>query len=172
VIIRDERPQDFDAIRALVEAAFRAPNPHGKADYIPTEHLLVDGLRNAGALTLALVAEDDGAIIGHIAFSPVLIDGRSLEWHGLAPVAVRPDRQNGGIGGDLVREGLARLAALGSKGCVVLGNPEYYQRFGFAAHPELRLDGVRPRYFMARSFGGKLPSGVVTYHHAFSEFAH
>jgi putative acetyltransferase len=171
MIIRDERAQDFDAIRTLVEAAFRAPNPHGKANYVPTEHLLVDSLRDVGALTLALVAEDDGAIIGHIAFSPVLIDGRSLEWHGLAPLAVRPDRQNCGVGGNLVREGLARLAALGSKGCVVLGNPAYYQRFGFAAHAELCLNGVPPRYFMVRSFGDKLPRGVVTYHHAFSEVA-
>jgi putative acetyltransferase len=171
MIIRDERAHDGGEIRALVEAAFRAPNRHAKADYTPTEHLLVDRLRAAGALTLSLVAEEGGALVGHIAFSPVLIDGRSLEWHGLAPVAVRPDRQNGGIGGKLVREGLARLVASGSKGCVVLGNPAYYQRFGFAAHSDLRLDGVRPQYFMARSFGDRLPNGWVTYHEAFSEFA-
>jgi putative acetyltransferase len=168
VIIREERAEDFDAIRAMVEGAFRAPNPRGKADYLPTEHLLIDALRRARALTLALVAEDSGTILGHIAFSPVLIDSRSLGWHGLAPLAVHPDRQNGGIGGRLVREGLTRLAALGSKGCVVLGSPSYYGRFGFAAHAALRLQGVPRQNFMSLSFGESLPSGVVTYHDAFA----
>jgi putative acetyltransferase len=169
VIIREERAADFDAIRAMVEAAFRAPNPHGKADYVPTEHLIIDALRRARALTLALAAEDGGTIVGHIAFSPVLIDRRPQGWHGLAPLAVHPDRQCAGIGRSLVREGLARLAALGSKGCVVLGSPSYYSRFGFAARAELSLMGVPPQYFMAQSFGDSLPSGVVTYHDAFAE---
>jgi putative acetyltransferase len=171
VIIREERAADVAAIRALVEAAFRAPSPHGKADYIPTEHLIVEALRDAGALTVALVADDAGAIIGHIGFSPVLIDGRSQGWHGLAPLAVRPDRQNAGVGASLVREGLARLAAMGSNGCVVLGSPRYYVRFGFAVHPELRFAKAPPQYFMAQSFGNALPKGVVTFHDAFAAAA-
>lgn len=169
MIIREERAEDFDAIRALVEAAFRAPNPHGKPDYVPTEHLIVDALRRTGALTLALVAEDSGTIIGHIAFSPVLIDSRSQGWHGLAPLSVHPAHQNRGIGRRLVREGLSRLAALNSKGCVVLGSPRYYGRLGFTARAELHLAGVPSQYFMTLSFGDSLPSGVVTYHNAFAE---
>jgi putative acetyltransferase len=168
VIFREERVEDIDAISAVVEAAFRTANPHGTGDYIPTEHLMVDALRSGGALTLGLVAEDGGAIVGHVAFSPVLIDGRSQGWHGLAPLAVRPDRQKGGIGAGLIREGLVRLAAVGSKGCVVLGDPGYYSRFGFAAHAQLRLEGVPPQYFMAQSFGDPVPGGVVTYHDAFT----
>jgi putative acetyltransferase len=169
VIIRQERAADFGAIRVVLETAFRAPNPHGKADYVPTEHLIVEALRRADALTLALVAEDAGTIVGHVALSPVLIDRRLQGWHGLGPLAVHPDRQNVGIGGQLVRDGLARLAALGSKGCVVLGSPNYYRRFGFESHAELRLEGVPAQYFMAQSFGDRLPRGWVTYHHAFAK---
>ena len=169
MIVRAERVADVAAIRAMVEAAFRVADPHGTAGYIPTEHLMIDTLRRSGALTLGLVAEDGGTIVGHIAFSPVLIDGRPQGWHGLAPLAVRPDRQNHGIGSGLVREGLTRLAALGSNGCVVLGDPNYYGRFGFAARAGLRFEGAPPQYFMAQSFGGRLPVGVVTYHQAFSQ---
>jgi putative acetyltransferase len=168
VIVRDERVADIDAISAMVEAAFRGANPHGTGDYIPTEHLMIAALRRDGALTLGLVAEDGGTIVGHVAFSPVLIDSQAHGWHGLAPLAVRPDRQKGGIGAGLVREGLVRLAASGSKGCVVLGDPSYYGRFGFAPHARLRLEGVPPQYFMAQSFGDGIPSGVVTYHDAFT----
>ena len=167
-MIRPECAEDFDAIRALIASAFQTTGPSGRSDQVPREHGLVDALRRARALSLSLVAEDAGSIVGHIAFSPVLIDGRALGWHGLAPVAVRPDRQNAGIGGRLVREGLARLASLRSEGCVVLGNPTYYGRFGFAARSELRLEGVPPQYFMAQSFGGVIPTGVVTYHNAFA----
>jgi putative acetyltransferase len=168
VIVRQERVEDIDAVGAVVEAAFRGANPHGKGEYIPTEHLMIAVLRRDDALTLGLVAEDGGTIVGHIAFSPVLIDGRSQGWHGLAPLAVRPDRQRTGIGASLVREGLVRLTASGSKGCVVLGDPNYYSRFGFGPHAQLRLEGVPPQYFMAQSFADAVPSGVVTYHDAFT----
>ena len=166
MLIREEREGDFAAIRLVLAAAFR---DHPYSDQ--REHFLVDALRGAGALTVALVAEEDGEIVGHIAFSPIQIDGRLQGWYGLGPVAVHPHRQRAGIGQALVRAGLVRLANLRAGGCVLLGEPAYYGRFGFAVHPQLRLEGVPPEYFMALAFGSTYPSGAVTYHGAFSEVA-
>lgn len=164
--IRLEQPGDADAIRALTTEAF-ATAPHSSG----TEAAIVDGLRAAGALTLSLVAvEDDeksGEILGHVAFSPVTIDGAARGWFGLGPVSVRPGRQRGGIGSDLIREGLRRLRERGAAGCVLLGDPAYYGRFGFANDPALVLEGVPPDYFMRLGFGAELPAGTVRYHAAF-----
>ena len=120
-----------------------------------------------GALTLSLVAEEDGQIIGHAAFSPVTIDGRPCGWYGLGPVAVRPNRQRRGIGDAVISEGLGELVAYGAAGCVVLGEPAYYGRFGFNADSRLRFPGPPAEYFQALAFGGPVPSGTVAYHPAF-----
>ncbi|MGX5736460.1 GNAT family N-acetyltransferase [Bosea thiooxidans] len=164
--IRAEQPGDIDAIRALTTEAF-ATAPHRSG----TEAAIVDGLRAAGALTLSLVAVagdgTDAALLGHVAFSPVTIDGADRGWFGLGPVSVRPGRQRGGIGSALIREGLRRLRASGAGGCVLLGDPAYYGRFGFAADPALVLEGVPPEYFMRLAFGGDVPAGTVRYHAAF-----
>lgn len=162
MIVRPERAADIDAIRALTEAAFRtAPHADG------TEHLIIDRLRAAGALTLSLVAEADGAVVGHVAFSPVTISDGSAGWYGLGPISVDPSRQGEGIGGRLIREGLDRLKALDAAGCVLLGDPAYYGRFGFAPDPRLRLDGVPPEYFMRMAFSPVYGEGTVSYHPAF-----
>jgi len=164
--IRAEQPGDIDAIRALTSEAF-ATAPHCSG----TEAAIVDGLRAAGALTLSLVAvAGDGteeALLGHVAFSPVTIDGTDRGWFGLGPASVRPDRQRGGIGSALIRDGLRRLREGGAGGCVLLGDPAYYGRFGFAADPALVLEGVPPDYFMRLAFGGEVPVGTVRYHAAF-----
>ncbi|WP_231748368.1 GNAT family N-acetyltransferase [Burkholderia sp. ABCPW 14] len=157
MFIREEPPRDFDAIRAIVGDAFRGRNPRNEAGHVPREHLMIDALRKGDALTLGLVAVDDDTIVGHVVISLALIGGKRLDWHGLAPLAVRPDRQNAGVGGALVREGLDRLRLLGAQGCVVLGYPGYYGRFGFAARAALSLDSVPPEYFSARSFTTDLP---------------
>lgn len=162
--IRDERAADSPAIRLLVEEAFRPQQFSNRR-----EHLLLDDLREDSALTVALVAEEAGEVVGQIAFSLVRIDGREGGWHGLGPVAVRPDRQGRGIGGALVRAGLDRLKALGAAGCVLLGDPAYYGRFGFRADPRLRLDGVPAEYFLVLPFAENVPQGAVEYHPAFSE---
>lgn len=162
MIVRPEREDDIDAIRALTERAFRtAPHADG------TEHLIIDRLRAAGALTLSLVAEEGGAVVGHVAFSPVSVSDGSAGWYGLGPISVDPSRQGGGIGGGLVREGLARLEALGAAGCVLLGDPAYYGRFGFVADPKLTLDGVPPEYFMRVAFSPVYGEGTVSYHPGF-----
>ena len=162
MILRPEREGDIDAIRTLTETAFRtAPHADG------TEHLIIDRLRAAGALTLSLVAEADGTIVGHVAFSPVSLSDGSRGWYGLGPISVDPARQGEGIGGKLIGEGLERLKALGATGCVLLGDPAYYSRFGFTPDPRLTLDGVPPEYFMRVAFSPVYGAGSVSYHPGF-----
>ena len=160
--IRSEQATDIATIREITKAAFAL-----MAYSSQTEAEIIDALRAAGALTLSLVALDQGEIIGHVAFSPVTIDGEDKGWYGLGPVSVRPDRQKSGIGGRLIREGLEHLAKSGTKGCVLLGDPGYYRRFGFENHAGLRLEGVPAEYFMAKAFEGPVPSGHVSYHEGF-----
>ncbi len=162
MIIRPEQAHDIDAIRTLTETAFKTP-PHADG----TEHIIIDRLRAAGALTLSLVAGADGVVVGHVAFSPVTVSDGSTDWYGLGPISVDPTRQREGIGSKLVREGLAQLQALGASGCVLLGNPAYYGRFGFAVDPKLTLDGVPPEYFMRVAFSPVYGGGTVSYHPGF-----
>jgi putative acetyltransferase len=159
--ILPETPRDREAIFALTQDAFK-DHPHSQG----TEGRIIDSLREAGALTLSLAAWEDGSIVGHIAFSPVTVSDGSSDWYGLGPMAVRPDRQGRGIGAALLREGLARLRALGAAGCVVLGDPGYYGRFGFV-QAGLKYPGVPPEYFMALAFT-RPAQGEVAYHAAFS----
>jgi predicted N-acetyltransferase YhbS len=161
--IRDERAEDAAAISEITSAAF-AQAPHSSG----TEPRIVDALRQAGALTVSLVAvSDDGRLIGHVAFSPVRIDRSATHWYGLGPVSVAPDMQRQGIGRALIREGLARLAALDADGCVVLGDPAYYSRFGFVSDPALTTGGERSPYFQRLVLKGEPRRGDVGYHQAF-----
>lgn len=162
LIIRDELPADSEAIAAVTRAAF-ADHPHSQQ----TEQFIVDALRRAGALTVSLVAEEDGGVVGHVAFSPVVIGDGSAGWYGLGPVSVLPARQGQGIGQALVRQGLARLRALAAGGCVLVGEPAFYGRFGFAHEPALRLAGVPPEYFLALPLAGPPAGGEVRFHAAF-----
>ena len=159
---RNETEADIPAIRALVSEAFA-----GKAYSSQTEAAIVDALRTNGTLSVSLVAEDESGIIGHIAFSPVTIDGDDLRWYGLGPIAVTPARQCQGIGSALLCEGLAAIRKLGARGCVLVGEPSYYGRFGFSADGRLRFAGAPPQYFQVLSFNGDMPSGTVTYDVAF-----
>ncbi|MBW8728590.1 MAG: N-acetyltransferase [Inquilinus limosus] len=161
-MIRNQQPGDDAVVRQLVGDAFRGrPYSDGR------EPAILDALRAAGALTVALVAEENGRILGQVAFSPVAIDGTARDWHGLGPVAVRPDRQGQGIGQALIRAGLDRIRALGAQGCVLAGAPGYYGRFGFTADPQLQSPGIPPQYFLVLPFGTEVPSGTVTFHPAF-----
>jgi putative acetyltransferase len=163
MLIRDEQAGDEDAIRQLVAAAFR-DHPHSDQ----REHFLIDALRASGALTLSLVADEDGTLVGHIAFSPVKFGGVSQNWYGLGPVAVTPARQRSGIGQALVRTGLARLKSTAATGCVVLGDPAFYTRFGFEARPQLTFVGAPAEYFLSLPFGPAVPAGAVEYHASFT----
>ncbi|TKD29861.1 GNAT family N-acetyltransferase [Azotobacter chroococcum] len=160
--IRSEQPADIAPIAALTAAAF-LDAPHSSH----TEHFIVDALRRAGQLSLSLVAESEGAIVGHIAISPVSISDGGDGWYGLGPLSVAPERQGRGIGSRLVEQALAALRRRGAAGCVVLGEPEYYGRFGFRAEPALWLPGVPPQYFQAIAFREPMPTGNVSYQKAF-----
>jgi len=163
VLIRNERNTDAAEIAAITAAAF-APLEISSH----TEHYIVDALRAAGALTVSLVAERDGRVVGHIAFSPVRVSDGSAGWYGLGPVSVAPDLQRQGIGTALITEGLARLRAIGACGCCLVGHPAYYPRFGFSNPAALALAGVPPEVFFALSFNGETPRGEVEFHEAFS----
>ena len=160
--IRSEAPTDYLAITAVTEAAF-LDAPH--TDH--NEQFIVAALRDAEALTISLVAEVDSAVVGHVAISPVSVANATDGWFGAGPGSVIPLWQGKGIGSQLMRQALDMLTAQGASGCVVLGDPSYYKRFGFQNEPGLVLPGVHPEYFMAVSFGRALPSGVVAYHPAF-----
>lgn len=161
--IRAECAADIAAIDALTVAAFEyaAHSSH-------TEQFIVRDLRRAGALFLSLVAEEGGALIGHVAISPVSISHTDARWYGLGPISVAPAWQGRGVGTALMQAVLQELRASGAAGCVLLGEPGYYGRFGFKAQPELLLPGAPAEYFQALSFDGEMPRGTVNYHAAFS----
>ncbi len=162
IIIRDEASADIHAISEITAAAFRTLEISSH-----TEQFIVEALRAARALTVSLVAEEEGRIIGHIAFSPVAISDSTPNWYGLGPVSVLPEHQQQGIGTTLIQEGLSRLKAMNARGCCLVGHPEYYGRFGFCNTPELSCEGVPPEVFFALSFDGTVQQGVVTFHTAF-----
>jgi putative acetyltransferase len=114
------------------------------------------------------VAEDNDIIIGYIAISPVTISDGSKGWFGLGPISVLPDRQRQGVGSELTKRALSRLKNMGASGGVVLGEPNYYRRFGFTVEPSLVLPGVPPEYFQALCYSSEIPRGEVAYHEAFN----
>jgi putative acetyltransferase len=162
MIIRNENKSDIEAISEITIAAFR-DCPYGNH----TEQFIINALRDAGALNVSLVAEIDGKVVGHIAFSPVTISGRSCDWYGLGPISVLPERQKQGIGKSLVNEGLRLLKASGAKGCMLVGDSIYYERFGFRNIPDLILEGVPPENFLALPFREDNTRGIVQFHEGF-----
>lgn len=160
--IRDERPSDVPAIYALTRSAFE-PMPFSAGD----EQDLINALRDDGALAVSLVAIRGSEIVGHIAFSRVMIDGQAVNWFDLGPVSVQPSLQSLGIGSALIREGLSKIAAMDAAGCVLLGYPSYYGRFGFLHDPNLRYNGDVNPNFQQLTLSGDTPRGSVTYHPAF-----
>jgi putative acetyltransferase len=160
--IRPERPGDEDIIHELTETAF-ATMPYSSG----TEGPIIRALRAAGDLTLSLVAEDDGALVGHVAFSPVTIEGIHGRWYGLGPISVQPERQRQGIGRALVGEGLERLKQRGAGGCALIGNPEVYRGSGFESDGLLSYGDLDRRYVQRIIFSGPAPKGVLQFSPAF-----
>jgi len=157
LLIRRETPADVSAIAAVTVAAF---SRH-------TEQLIIAALRAANALTLSLVAEVQGRVVGHIAFSPVTISDGCSDWYGLGPVSVLPEYQHQGIGSALIWKGLARLKSLHAKGCCLVDHRRWYLRFGFRNIPKLVHKGVPRKAFLALPFIRSIPKGRVTFHEAF-----
>jgi len=161
--IRLEKPSDIPSIHDVTVAAFLHA-PH--TDH--TEQFIVKALRDSGELTISLVVEDFGHIIGHVALSPVTISDDSNDWYGLGPISVAPNNQSKGIGSKLMHSALSELKKINANGCVLLGDPDYYQRFGFEPIEGLILPDVPPEYFQALLLHGTQPQGSVIYHESFS----
>ena len=161
LLVRPEARGDHDAIRTLTARAF-AGRPYSDG----SEPRVIDGLRDAGALALSLVAVIGERIVGHVAFSPV---GPASQpgWFALGPVSVEPALQRQGIGSTLIREGLRRILERGADGCVLVGDHRYYERFGFARTPELAPAGVPAEHFQILALTGACPRACFEFHHAF-----
>ncbi len=162
IVIRDETHVDVYAISEVTIAAFKTLEISNH-----TEQLIIDALRAAKALTVSLVAEMDGRVIGHIAFSPVTISDGTPNWYGLGPVSVLPEHQWKGIGKALIKEGLSRLKDMNAQGCCLVGHPDYYMKFGFKNMSGFMHEGVPQEVFFALSFGRHTPQGTVAFHEGF-----
>ncbi len=160
MLFRPETPEDAGAIRTLTAAAF-ATAPHSDG----SEPAIVDRLRAAGDLLLSLLALDDTPV-AHVAFSPVVLDAPG-RWIAIGPVSVMPDRQGEGIGTALIESGLARMREAGLAGCVLLGEPGYYARFGFRNDLGLTFGDAAACYVQGLPFGTTLPRGEVAFAPAF-----
>jgi putative acetyltransferase len=162
MIIRKETTSDIEAITQVTIAAFKTLPISNH-----TEQFIIKALRAAGALTISLVAEIDGRVVGHVAFSPVIISDGATGWYGLGPVSVLPDYQKQGIGKALINKGLSLLKDMGGEGCALVGDPNYYKRFGFKNYPELIHEGIPQEVFLVLPFTEKIPKGIVVFHEGF-----
>lgn len=163
IVIRNEIESDIKAISEITKAAFET-----LAISNQTEHFIVDALRDANALTISLVAVAGEKVVGHIAFSPVTVSDGSPGWYGLGPISVLPQLQRKGIGMSLIHEGLSSLKSLGAKGCVLVGDPGYYEQLGFRSPPDLVIEGVPQENVLVLPFEESKTSGTVVFHDAFA----
>lgn len=162
LLVRKETDADVTAINEVTIAAFKSVGISGH-----TEQFIIKALRAAKALSLSLVAEVDGQLVGHIAFSPLKMSDGTQAWYGLGPISVLPEFQRQGIGKALMQQGLSQLKDLNALGCCLVGHPAYYRKFGFKNAPNLECEGVPEQFFFALSFDGHMPQGLVTFHQAF-----
>lgn len=162
MIIRKETPEDITAISEVTIAAF---SDHPISNH--TEQFIINALRCANVLTISLVAEIDGKIAGHIAFSPIKISDGSTDWYGLGPVSVLPELQKQGIGTALVLKGISMLKEIGGQGCALVGDPDYYKRFGFKNNPDLIHEGIPQEVFLVLPFYENIAKGKVEFHEGF-----
>lgn len=161
--IRPENINDHEAISETTIAAFE-----GYPLSQQTEHLIIDELRKAGALTISLVAVINEQVVGHISISPVSISDGTTDWYGLGPVSVLPEFQGMGIGSKLIKTGLFHIrTSIGGCGCVLVGPPNFYSMFCFRNYPQLVYEGIPQEMFLTLPILGKIPSGIVKFHPAF-----
>ena len=160
--IRPEDERDPPAIHDLTRRAF-APMPFAAGD----EQVLIGVLRELGALSLSLVAEHRGEVVGHVALSPVTHESGEAGWFGLGPISVEPALQRQGVGGALIAEAKSWLAARGAAGCILTGDPGYYPRHGFLPAPEHAPEAEPAEFFMVLPLAGDIPPGRFRFHPAF-----
>lgn len=156
MLVRAESPDEENAINALTQRAF-APMPFSDQ----REAEIVRALRRDSSLTLSLVAVEEGEVVGHVAFSPITINGVQDDWFGLGPISVRRSGSGrGSVGRALVRTGLESLQARAASGCALIGNAEIYRRFGFVSDGQLRYADIPAHLATLR-----LPSCTAGRHH-------
>lgn len=165
--LRAETTADVTAVDALTLAAFER-QPHSRQ----TEGAIIRQLRQAEALSLSLLAQAGtpaapGPLVGQATFSPITVSGEAPNWFGLGPLSVVPEWQGKSVGTTLVWQGLRAMRQRGAAGCVVLGEPAYYGRFGFRSTPALTLPGAPPGCFLVRPFARLVPMGEVAFHAAY-----
>ena len=160
--IRPEVEADPPAIFDLTRRAF-APMRFAAGD----EQALIRILRDLGALSLSLVAEHQGEVVGHVALSPVTHESGEAGWFGLGPISVEPALQRQGVGGALIAEARRWLSDQAARGCILTGDPNYYPRHGFLPAPQHAPEAEPPEYLMVLSLAGTLPAGRFCFHPAF-----
>ena len=160
--IRAEIPSDEDAIEQVTRRAFLS-HPHSHQ----TEQFIIRAPRADHALSVSLVAEDAGRIVGHLALSPVTISDGAAGWYGLGPISVEPELQRRGIGRALMQKGLAELRKIGASECVLVGDPSFYIHFGFANNPALVLECVPQEFCLSLFLCTSSAQGKVQFHPAF-----
>ena len=155
--IRSEKPEDIPSVRAVNEQAFEGSS---EAD-------LVDNLRQSCSEALSFVADDEGHVVGHILFTPVVLESgdKSIQGMGLAPMAVSPERQREGVGSRLAKHGLEVLRDRPCPFVIVLGHPSYYPRFGFEPASKYDItcqwEGVPDEAFMILVLDQNVMKGVT-----------
>jgi putative acetyltransferase len=163
VLIRPERTEDQEEIFDVTQRAF-APMPYADGD----EQELIGRFRDAGVLALSLVAERDGAVVGQITFTPAFAADGMTGWYALGPVAVAPELKHQGIGSQLIQAGIAWLQEQDAAGCILIGNPAYYGRFGFLPFPELAPAGMPAEFYQILPLRISDPAAIVAFHPLFS----
>lgn len=160
--IRIETSADQVIIHDITKRAF-APMPYAAGD----EQDLIDRLREADALEISLVAELDGKVVGQVTFTEAFAANGTKGWYALGPVAVEPELQSQKIGAQLIEAGLAMLRERDAAGCVLVGNPDYYSRFGFKLFPDLCPEGEPAEYFQVLPIRVQKPQTVIGFHRLF-----
>ena len=163
IIIRDESPQDYNGITRITMAAFTG-HPYSRN----TEQFIVEKLRETKKLSVSLVAVGNEEVVGHVAFSPVTINGKFCNWYGVGPLSVKPALWKQGIGSALMRTGMEKIKTLHGEGCVLVGDPLYYIRFGYHTSDKLTFAHAPKENFLILPFSEKEISGEVEFDEAFA----
>lgn len=165
ISVRAERPSDHARIHDITTRAF-ASMPFSDGN----EQDLIDRFREAGALEISLVADQKDAVVGQVTFTRAIAADGSPGWYALGPVAVEPKLQGQRIGEKLIEAGLSELRQRGAAGCILVGNPDYYRRFGFRGFPDLCPERQPADFFQILPLGVTEPDVVIEFHPLF--YAH
>lgn len=165
-VVRHENKLDQNAIAELTKRAF-APMEYSDGD----EQDMIDRLRKSGRLSLSLLVEHQGVLVGHVAFARMLTSNRPTDWYSLGPIAVEPHLQRRHIGTALIHAGLDQLRSIGALGCVLVGDPHYYLRFGFVVMPKFAPERQPATHFMVNAFQDSEPPSGFDFDTAFYQIS-